>query len=206
MVWVSVEGSLWVTNEQSRPKASVDRNASSSAAEPVLLYDGACGFCNNAVQTILRFDRRGTLRFAALYSDFARAIIQRHPSTGAVDSMVFVDNPGQLDEHVSVFFDRRRCCAWRSVLAAPGSCCSWLARSRSSCAIGSTSGSPVFDPGSSGSTTPARCRQRRCVLVSSTASGVPTRRRRTKARRRHVYRAAPSDARATNATPGSTRG
>lgn len=102
MVWVSVEGSLWVTNEQSRPKASVDRNASSSAAEPVLLYDGACGFCNNAVQTILRFDRRGTLRFAALYSDFARAIIQRHPSTGAVDSMVFVDNPGQLDEHVSV--------------------------------------------------------------------------------------------------------
>jgi predicted DCC family thiol-disulfide oxidoreductase YuxK len=102
MVGVSVERSVWVTNEQSRAEASVGRKASSSAAAPVLLYDGVCGFCNGAVQTVLRFDRRGTLRFAALDSDFARAIIQRHSSTGAVDSMVFVDNPGQLDEHVSV--------------------------------------------------------------------------------------------------------
>ncbi len=31
---------------------------------PVLLYDGVCGVCNSAVRTILRFDRRGTLRFA----------------------------------------------------------------------------------------------------------------------------------------------
>ncbi|HYB39649.1 MAG TPA: DCC1-like thiol-disulfide oxidoreductase family protein [Mycobacterium sp.] len=75
---------------------------SSPQAAPVLLYDGVCGFCNRAVQTIVRFDRRDTLRFAALDSDFARAIIQRHPSARAVDSMVFVDNPGQLDERVSV--------------------------------------------------------------------------------------------------------
>ena len=42
---------------------------------PVLLYDGVCGVCNGAVRTILRFDSRGTLRFAALDSDFARDII-----------------------------------------------------------------------------------------------------------------------------------
>jgi predicted DCC family thiol-disulfide oxidoreductase YuxK len=69
---------------------------------PVLLYDGVCGFCNGAVRTIIRFDRRGTLRFAALDSDFARAIIDRHPSLEDVDTVVFVDDPGQPEEKVSV--------------------------------------------------------------------------------------------------------
>jgi len=69
---------------------------------PVLLYDGVCGFCNGVVRTILRFDRRGTLRFAALDSDFAKAVIDRHPSLADVDTMVFVDDPGQPGENVSV--------------------------------------------------------------------------------------------------------
>ena len=69
---------------------------------PVLLYDGVCGFCNGAVRTILRLDRRGTLRFAALDSDFARAVVDRHPSLQDVDTVVFVDNPGQVGERVSV--------------------------------------------------------------------------------------------------------
>jgi len=71
-------------------------------AAPVLLYDGVCGICNRSVQAILRHDRRGTLRFAALDSDFARALIERHPGLQGVDSMVFVDNPGRPDERVSV--------------------------------------------------------------------------------------------------------
>jgi predicted DCC family thiol-disulfide oxidoreductase YuxK len=69
---------------------------------PVLLYDGVCGFCNGVVRTILRFDRPGTLRFAALDSDFAKAVIDRHPTLADVDTMVFVDNPGQPGENVSV--------------------------------------------------------------------------------------------------------
>lgn len=71
-------------------------------AAPVLLYDGVCGICNRSVQAILRHDRRGTLRFAALGSDFARAVIARHPGLQGIDSMVFVDNPGRPDERVSV--------------------------------------------------------------------------------------------------------
>jgi predicted DCC family thiol-disulfide oxidoreductase YuxK len=69
---------------------------------PVLLYDGVCGFCNGVVRTILRFDRPGTLRFAALDSDFAKAVIDRHPTLAEVDTMVFVENPGQPQEIVSV--------------------------------------------------------------------------------------------------------
>jgi hypothetical protein len=67
-------------------------------------------------------------------------------------------------------FDRRRGCAWRSILAVPGGCYSWLARSRPACATGSTTGSPAFGTGSSGSTTPAQCCPRRCVLVPWAAS------------------------------------
>jgi predicted DCC family thiol-disulfide oxidoreductase YuxK len=83
-------------------EASVGHAVPPPQAAPILLYDGVCGFCNHAVQTIVRFDRRGTLRFAGLDSDVARGIIERHPSARGVDSMVFVDNPGQPDERVNV--------------------------------------------------------------------------------------------------------
>ena len=66
------------------------------------MYDGVCGFCNGVARTILRFDRHGALRFAALDSDFARAVIDRHPTLADVDTMVFVDDPGQPQEIVSV--------------------------------------------------------------------------------------------------------
>ena len=74
----------------------------SGTASPVLLYDGVCGFCNWAVRTVLRSDPGGALRFAALDSDYARAIIDRHPAVKDVDSVVFVDQPGQAGERVAV--------------------------------------------------------------------------------------------------------
>lgn len=68
------------------------------ADAPVLLYDGICGVCNAAVRTILRFDRRGTLRFAALDSDIARDVIGRHPELRDVDSAVYVRHLGAAGE------------------------------------------------------------------------------------------------------------
>lgn len=61
---------------------------------PVLLYDGVCGFCNKTVQMILDRDRRGEMRFAALQSDYGRAVVARHPELGGVDSVVFVERSG----------------------------------------------------------------------------------------------------------------
>jgi predicted DCC family thiol-disulfide oxidoreductase YuxK len=84
----------------SHPKIDVKTQAA-----PVLLYDGICGFCNSAVQTILRLDPHGSLRFAALDSDFARGVIDRHPLLAGVDSVVFVERPGQFDEEVAVKSD-----------------------------------------------------------------------------------------------------
>ena len=58
---------------------------------PVLLYDGSCGFCAESVQLVLRHDRRGELRFAALDSRFGRAVLTRHPELAQVDSMIWVE-------------------------------------------------------------------------------------------------------------------
>ncbi|HEV2761830.1 MAG TPA: DCC1-like thiol-disulfide oxidoreductase family protein [Pyrinomonadaceae bacterium] len=69
--------------------------AETSASPPVLLYDGVCGFCNKSVQMILAHDRRNELRFAALQSDFGRAVVERHPELKDVDSVVFLERaPG----------------------------------------------------------------------------------------------------------------
>lgn len=62
---------------------------------PVLLYDGVCGFCNKTVQMVLDHDRRGTMRFAALQSDYGRAVVGRHPELRDVDTVVLVEHPGE---------------------------------------------------------------------------------------------------------------
>jgi len=60
-----------------------------------------CGFCNKAVQTILKNDRRGEMRFAALQSEYGRAVLGRHPELRGVDSVVFVERgPGRERVHV----------------------------------------------------------------------------------------------------------
>ena len=87
---------------QRRPHPADQGSSSESAPAPVLLYDGICGFCNSAVSTILRLDRHGTLRFAALDSEVSRGVIARHPDLADVDSMVFVEHLGQPDERVTV--------------------------------------------------------------------------------------------------------
>ena len=66
-----------------------------SVGAPVLLYDGVCGFCNKSVQLILAHDRKGSMRFAALQSDYGQAVVERHPELRGIDSVVFVERrPG----------------------------------------------------------------------------------------------------------------
>jgi predicted DCC family thiol-disulfide oxidoreductase YuxK len=64
-------------------------------AAAVLLYDGACGLCQASVQVIVRRDRRRTLSFAPLDGRTALALRQRHPFLDHVDSLVWVDAPGE---------------------------------------------------------------------------------------------------------------
>jgi predicted DCC family thiol-disulfide oxidoreductase YuxK len=60
---------------------------------PVVLYDGTCGLCDRSVQLILRHDRRGRFRFAALQSDIGRALLERHGlAVDALDTVVLVED------------------------------------------------------------------------------------------------------------------
>ena len=60
-------------------------------SQPVLLYDGLCGFCNTTVQFILGHEAMHSLRFAPLQGTFAAGVIERHPELKAVDSLVWVE-------------------------------------------------------------------------------------------------------------------
>jgi len=64
----------------------------SAVAGPLVLYDGQCGLCNHSVQLIIRHDRRGRFRFAALQSDAGQALLARHGlAADVIDTVVLVD-------------------------------------------------------------------------------------------------------------------
>ncbi|HEU4884873.1 MAG TPA: thiol-disulfide oxidoreductase DCC family protein [Longimicrobium sp.] len=63
-----------------------------TAEGPIVLYDGVCGLCDRSVQLILRNDRRGRFRFAALQSAAGRALLEKFGlSPEALDSVVLVE-------------------------------------------------------------------------------------------------------------------
>ncbi|MDE1176939.1 MAG: DCC1-like thiol-disulfide oxidoreductase family protein [Edaphobacter sp.] len=51
------------------------------ADHPTLLYDGVCALCNGVVRFVLRHDRAGVFRFAALDSDAARELMDGAAAT-----------------------------------------------------------------------------------------------------------------------------
>lgn len=62
---------------------------------PIILFDGVCNMCNNAVNLALDWDPRGQLRFAALQSNVGRALLQSHGrEANDISSIVFVTPKG----------------------------------------------------------------------------------------------------------------
>ncbi|OYT72857.1 MAG: thiol-disulfide oxidoreductase [Chloracidobacterium sp. CP2_5A] len=68
----------------------------------VLLYDGVCGFCNWAVQFIIARDKRGTMRFAALQSEYGAQVVTRHPWLATVDSVILIESGADGAERIAV--------------------------------------------------------------------------------------------------------
>jgi predicted DCC family thiol-disulfide oxidoreductase YuxK len=68
---------------------------------PILLYDGVCGLCNRFVRFILKHDHQDRFRFAALQSNFARVILQRHGmNPDGLDTVYLVLDFGEPTEHL----------------------------------------------------------------------------------------------------------
>ena len=68
---------------------------------PIVLYDGVCGLCNRFVRFILKHDHKDRFRFAALQSNFARAILERHSlNPDALDTVYVVFDNGEPSERL----------------------------------------------------------------------------------------------------------
>jgi predicted DCC family thiol-disulfide oxidoreductase YuxK len=71
------------------------------AANPILLYDGVCGLCNQFVQFMLRHDRRDIFRFASLQGSLAARVLERHGASAAtLDTFYVVVDPEQNSERL----------------------------------------------------------------------------------------------------------
>jgi len=68
---------------------------------PIVLYDGVCGLCNRLVQFLLKRDKTDQLRYAALQSDFAVKVLNRHGlDPKDLDTVHVILNYEQTDELV----------------------------------------------------------------------------------------------------------
>jgi predicted DCC family thiol-disulfide oxidoreductase YuxK len=59
----------------------------------IILFDGVCNFCNRSVNWIIRRDKRGYFRFAALQSQAGAALQERYGlDPSALDTLVLVED------------------------------------------------------------------------------------------------------------------
>ncbi len=89
------------------------------AVTPVLLYDGACGFCARSVAFLLRHERApGALRFAPLDGRFGAEVRARHPGLAGVDSVIWLE-PAARDRAERLLVRSEAALAASAYLRAP---------------------------------------------------------------------------------------
>ncbi|WP_300437558.1 thiol-disulfide oxidoreductase DCC family protein [Christiangramia sp.] len=60
----------------------------------IVLFDGVCNLCNDAVQRIIKHDKKDVFRFASLQSDLGKKLVEeRNLDPEALDSIILID-PG----------------------------------------------------------------------------------------------------------------
>ncbi|MDR6301622.1 putative DCC family thiol-disulfide oxidoreductase YuxK [Mesonia maritima] len=60
----------------------------------IILFDGVCNLCNNAIQLIIKHDKKDVFRFASLQSEIGQKLTQeRGIDTEKVDSIILIE-PG----------------------------------------------------------------------------------------------------------------
>ena len=60
---------------------------------PIVFFDGVCGLCNQFVDFVLRYDRNGQFRFAALQGETARDYVDAE-DISRLKTVVLVDGRG----------------------------------------------------------------------------------------------------------------
>lgn len=61
--------------------------------KPIILFDGVCNLCNNAVQFVLKHDKKNLFRFASLQSDSAKSLLIKYDlHADNLNSVVLIQN------------------------------------------------------------------------------------------------------------------
>lgn len=61
--------------------------------QPIILFDGVCNFCNNAVNFVIRRDPKSVFKFATLQSSVAQQILKSYTLDNAeMNSFVLIEN------------------------------------------------------------------------------------------------------------------
>ncbi|MEP7255611.1 MAG: thiol-disulfide oxidoreductase DCC family protein [Ferruginibacter sp.] len=61
--------------------------------QPVILFDGICNFCNNAVNFVIKRDKKENIFFAPLQSDIGQRLLQQYNlPLNNMESFVFIEN------------------------------------------------------------------------------------------------------------------
>lgn len=69
-------------------------NDSTMEDKKIILFDGVCNLCNNAVQFVIKRDKKDIFRYAALQSDIGQELVaQRQIDTSKIDSIILIE-PG----------------------------------------------------------------------------------------------------------------
>lgn len=63
---------------------------------PIILFDGVCNLCNASVQWVLRRDRKGQFRFAALQSETGQRLLARFGMDATAFNTVVLADGGRL--------------------------------------------------------------------------------------------------------------
>lgn len=60
--------------------------------QPLLLFDGECGFCNKSVQFFIKHEKNKQVNFVPLQSMAAKALQEYFEISDKIDSIIFIRN------------------------------------------------------------------------------------------------------------------
>ncbi|HTR80618.1 MAG TPA: thiol-disulfide oxidoreductase DCC family protein [Bacteroidota bacterium] len=75
-----------------------------NAEHPIVLFDGVCGLCDRFVQFVIKHDKDGVVRFAALQSDAAQPLLKKFGLSGTgLSFIVLVEGDEHYTKSAAVF-------------------------------------------------------------------------------------------------------
>ncbi|MGC3992086.1 MAG: DCC1-like thiol-disulfide oxidoreductase family protein [Chthoniobacteraceae bacterium] len=66
----------------------------------LVLYDGECGLCQWGIRRLVKWDRRGRLRFAPLQGETAARVLSRQAGLDGIKSVLFVKTEADGSQQV----------------------------------------------------------------------------------------------------------